>query len=66
MPPSATDNAAESEPIPELPLPNPGCPLGAKGKGLLVEGWQIPPLVLERMRRVKPDMARHYKQRAGE
>ncbi|WP_309720600.1 UBact family ubiquitin protein [Armatimonas sp.] len=61
MPPSVTDNEAESnEPFPPLPPP---APLTSPRSDV---DHKVPPKVMERMRRVTPDMARHYKQRAGQ
>ena len=57
MPPDATDNAADNKPIPDS---SPSTKEGEQVERLL------PPNVLERMRRVSPDMARRYRQRAGQ
>ncbi|WP_395088472.1 UBact family ubiquitin protein [Armatimonas sp.] len=57
MPPDVTASEADNkpEPIPPpLPFPKEG------------ESEKIPPKVLERMRRVSPDMARRYNQRGGQ
>ena len=61
MPPSATDNEAESNRTPP-PTPPPAPPI----RPLRDVDHEVLPKVMERMRRVKPDMARHYKQRAGQ
>ncbi len=57
MPPDVTASEAESklEPIPQ--------PLPSTKEG---ESEKIPPKVLERMRRVSPDIARHYNQQRGQ
>jgi hypothetical protein len=61
MPPSATDSEAESN-TPSPPTPPPAPPI----RPLSDVDHEVLPKVMERMRRVKPDMAHHYKQRAGQ
>ena len=57
MPPDATASEADNKPIPSpLPSTKEGEPVGR----------QIPPLVLERMKRVDPTLARRYEQRSGQ
>lgn len=59
MPPDATASEADNkpEPIPSpLPSTKEGDPMGRR----------IPPLVLERMKRVDPTLARRYEQRSGQ
>ncbi|WP_425503591.1 UBact family ubiquitin protein [Armatimonas rosea] len=61
MPPNATDNAADNnEPFPPPPpAPRPTQP-ARQGES------RLPPLVLERMKRVDPTLARRYEQRSGQ